>query len=547
MAGGIIQLVAYGPQDMYLTNNPQITFFKVVYRRHTNFSMQQFEIPVNNPLFGYSSYIEIHRLGDLISQIYLKITIPPYKPNTGKFAWVHRLGHAIVNNIKIEIGESKIDKHTGLWLDIWYELTKKWKNDENYMKNIGDVNVMTSLNSNQKPLYDLYIPLKFWFNMYIGLALPLISIQYHKIKLTITFENINNLVVYDSKYNVNDLENIKIRSSSFLINYIYLDDIERKKYATYDNDYLIEQLQYIDDINVISNLIREKINFVNPVKELIWCVINGHFISQKKFLCYSNNSWNDALYYAALNIMQNSIQLLQSAIFGVNDIGEQTLISPGISPPNPDVWYEIVANSNGYTPNGLIYVVNESPSLSLYINTKSVTFGNVNYIDKIKCTIHVSNNNTISINNLSSSLTIEDISIPTNYLNDTRINSDDITVNMFSNYGIYVNGEVNPILYASLENNSQERFKKRKGNFYNYLHPEMHHTSIPKDGINVYSFSVKPELHQPSGTCNFSTIENIFLNLQVMDNVINDKSKLCIFVKSYNILRISYGLAALSY
>jgi hypothetical protein len=181
MTGGLLQIVAYGPQDMYLTHNPQITFFKTVYRRHTNFSIQQFKLGLESALFGYHSHYEIHRLGDLVGDVYLVINLPSFTPSGGKFAWTKRLGHAIIKNIQIEIGGAIIDKQTGVWLDIWYELARNPYNEKGYLSNIGDVPIMTTLDENTKPEYMLYIPLKFWFNTIIGLSLPLISIQYHRI------------------------------------------------------------------------------------------------------------------------------------------------------------------------------------------------------------------------------------------------------------------------------------------------------------------------------------------------------------------------------
>src|SRR5271170_693480 len=121
MAGGYLQLVAYGPQDMYLTNNPQITFFKVVYRRHTDFSIETFEYTIlDGPNFGARSKITLPRNGDLISTMYLRIVVSEVVPGVGeKFAWVKRLGFALLRYVDIEIGGFTIDRQYGVWLDIW--------------------------------------------------------------------------------------------------------------------------------------------------------------------------------------------------------------------------------------------------------------------------------------------------------------------------------------------------------------------------------------------------------------------------------------------
>jgi hypothetical protein len=127
MTGGILQLCVYGAQDIYLTANPQITFFKIVYRKHTNFSIETFERTFNDkPDFGKIGRVKIYRLGDLMTKMYLKVTIGQVVPNDGaKFAWIRRLGHAILDSIAIEIGGVCIDEQCGTWLDIWYELARK--------------------------------------------------------------------------------------------------------------------------------------------------------------------------------------------------------------------------------------------------------------------------------------------------------------------------------------------------------------------------------------------------------------------------------------
>jgi hypothetical protein len=548
MTGGLLQIVAYGPQDMYLTHNPQITFFKTVYRRHTNFSIQQFKLGLESALFGYHSHYEIHRLGDLVGDVYLVINLPSFTPSGGKFAWTKRLGHAIIKNIQIEIGGAIIDKQTGVWLDIWYELARNPYNEKGYLSNIGDVPIMTTLDENTKPEYMLYIPLKFWFNTIIGLSLPLISIQYHRILFTILFENIENLVITDTSFDRDSLSRIKISDASFLIDFIFLDETERKLFATLSHEYLMEQLQYTDDINIYDTNIREKINFNYPVKELIWCFRNGYFMSNKKFLCYNNlPDWSSAFQYATINIIQNSILLLTAPTYGVDSYGNTILLSPGITPQVPGSWYEISPNSSGETPNGKINIINNSADNSLFFNTSSIISNNTNLTDKLYCTITVTVDNTIILSDISQELNIMDVSIPTDIMTDTRIGNNDIIINIPSNYGLYLDGSSNPVINGLLEFNNEERFKKRSGNFFNYLQPEMHHTNTPKDGINLYSFAIKPEMHQPSGTANLSKIENVFLQLEIDPGIINIDTILYIFAKSYNILRISNGLAALAY
>jgi hypothetical protein len=187
MGGGLMQLVAYGAQDVYLTGNPQITFWKVVYRRHTNFSIETIEHTLSgNPDFGRKSTATIIRNGDLASRINLFITLDSvtWTGLTGnqapRFAWVRRLGHALIRSIEVEIGGSRIDKQYGVWMDLWYELTHDINQERGYRAMIGDVDELTRLDEpdaqgNIKDHYSMYIPLQFWFCRNSGLALPLIA------------------------------------------------------------------------------------------------------------------------------------------------------------------------------------------------------------------------------------------------------------------------------------------------------------------------------------------------------------------------------------
>lgn len=192
MGGGLMQLVAYGAQDVYLTGNPQITFFKVVYRRHTNFSMECVEHTLNgNPDFGRNPNVTIMRNGDLATRIYLKVRLNSVRldlQDSGSderlsVAWVRRLGHSLLKQVDVEIGGSRIDRQYGTWLDIWHELTHTNDQERGYRQMIGDVPELTRLrpvsttSTEVIPEYTLYIPMQFWFNRNTGLALPLIALN----------------------------------------------------------------------------------------------------------------------------------------------------------------------------------------------------------------------------------------------------------------------------------------------------------------------------------------------------------------------------------
>ena len=176
MSGGLMQLVAYGAQDVYLSGNPQITFFKVVYRRHTNFAVEPIQQTWNGAAdFGRTVTCNINRNGDLITNMHLAVRLNSVPANSVAWGFVNRLGHAMVQSCKVEIGGSKIDEQYGDWLNVWYELTHKVGQQRGYANMIGDVAHLRQMATTEKRAYQMYVPLQFWFNRNNGLALPLIA------------------------------------------------------------------------------------------------------------------------------------------------------------------------------------------------------------------------------------------------------------------------------------------------------------------------------------------------------------------------------------
>ena len=253
MGGGLMQLVAYGAQDIYLTGNPQITFFKVVYRRHTNFSMEAIEQTLSGTVAASSSVTStISRNGDLISRMYIQHT-------PGANAEFNNYGHLMLDYIELEIGGQRIDKHYGHWMEVWAELT-----EVNPTGSTADVDAglvgshtlfqrmacaggVTDAAANPGMIF---VPLQFWFCRNPGLALPLIALQYHEVKVKIAFTN-------------------ALRTSgatSLWVDYIYLDTDERRRFAQQSHEYLIEQVQYQNSSSSKSH----ELNFNHPVKELVW-------------------------------------------------------------------------------------------------------------------------------------------------------------------------------------------------------------------------------------------------------------------------------------
>jgi hypothetical protein len=269
MGGGLMQLVAYGAQDIYLTGNPQITFFKVVYRRHTNFSMEAIEQTFNGSVgFGSKVSATISRNGDLVHRMYLEASLALNASGDDVYA---NVGSALINNIELEIGGQRIDKHYGHWMEVWAELT-----EENNTNHSGTVNNDTAGTRDLGTRYQnmshmggvsgqaqsaianvekFWVPLQFWFCRNPGLALPLIALQYHEVKVVITFGASADVASAAATI-----------TASLWADYIYLDTDERRRFAQVSHEYLIEQLQFTNSGTATSH----DLIFNHPCKEIIF-------------------------------------------------------------------------------------------------------------------------------------------------------------------------------------------------------------------------------------------------------------------------------------
>ena len=257
-----MQLVAYGAQDVYLTGNPQITFFKVVYRRHTNFSMECIEQTFNGTVgFGNKVSATISRNGDLVSNMHLQIALPALTTTDN---WCAEVGNALINTVELEIGGQRIDKQYGEWMHIWKELSCPLAKVQVLDKMLGNVVKLNRAEGNVGA-YTCYVPLLFYFCRNPGLALPLIALQYHEVKCNIEFDTIANSVV-------NVTSGLSFTSAKLWVDYVYLDTDERRRFAQVSHEYLIEQLQFSGDESVSGQTTNVRLNFNHPVKELVWVV-----------------------------------------------------------------------------------------------------------------------------------------------------------------------------------------------------------------------------------------------------------------------------------
>jgi hypothetical protein len=286
MGGGLLQLVAYGAQDVYLTGNPQITFFKVVYRRHTNFAIEAIQQTFNgNPGYGNTVNCQISRNGDLINRMYLQVDVP--SATAGDDTYVNYLGLRLLKSVVIEIGGQQIDKHYSDWMYIWNELSLPTGKRYAYDKMVGADSADTTGSISTATTTTLYVPLEFWFCRNVGLALPLIALQYHEVKVKIEFEQKSNCIVdKDGNTGATAANFPELKDISLWVDYIFLDTDERRRFAQLSHEYLIEQLQFTGTETLGTGSTRVKLNFNHPCKELVW-------VAKAKGTTTRNARWYD--------------------------------------------------------------------------------------------------------------------------------------------------------------------------------------------------------------------------------------------------------------
>tara|TARA_B100000795_G_scaffold262408_1_gene240304 strand:+ start:418 stop:1794 length:1377 start_codon:yes stop_codon:yes gene_type:complete len=456
MGGGLLQLVAYGAQDVYLTGNPQITFFKVVYRRHTNFAIEAIQqTPSGKNTLGSRVTYQITRNGDLIHRVYFsgKITNSLALGTAGtaenNVALVPNFGQKLLKSVELEIGGQRIDKHYSEWLYIWNELSLPIGKRYGYNTMVGanDSNLSTKLGATKS--YQLYVPLEFWFCRNVGLALPLIALQYHEVKINIEYESMEKLFdknvanICEDEFNRTDggctngnksslntgdpyktgnpsanatlfsaNPELTLDEATLWVDYIFLDTDERRRFAQLSHEYLIEQLQFTGADNIkgsdnADSMKNVRLTFNHPCKELLWTVKKS----------------DDSVFW------------------------------------------------NNYSTSEL----------------SIASIGTSNYYKT----------------------------------------------------------SINPVNQAKLMLNGNDRFATRKGDYFSIVQPYQHHENTPNkthQGINVYSFALKPEEHQPSGTLNMSRIDTAILSVSsLVDGNLN------VYAVNYNVLRILSGMGGLAY
>ncbi len=510
MPGGLMQLVAYGAENLYLTGNPQITFFKTVYRRHTNFAMEYMEqYFIRLPSFSSDketiATVKIDRNADLIHDCYLVYDLPAiYSDDQFKFKWVNNVGLRIINYVEIFVEGQLLDKQYGQWMYIWNELSLSLSKRGAYNKLVGNIPTLTdpqfyhgfyenTQSVPASPQTRVMIPLEFWFCKNPGLAIPLIALQYTELTITVHFNALQDLFVIEHQnciYSPKNAEELAqhIRDTDYsgeteatqtavseflsiinnsagliwyfingslspgmwsentwlLVNYIYLDDDERRKFALSSHEYLMTQTQRRETgaLRGSSNMIEYK--FQHPIKDMIWVFQRDD--------AEGKNDWNN---------------------FTNQSFGEK-------------------------------------------FNTEDLEFcdGEIFTVAQLK------NFSEVGVTS----------------------NADNL---IFNNY-------VDIMYNCKFIFNGKDRFSAQPYGFFNALVPYKYDTNTPADGIYSYSFGLYPEKTQPSGNCNYSRINRFQMdvNLRAAKDPETERNiyyDMYVYGYNYNVFRIIAGIGGVAF
>ena len=512
MAGGLIQLVAVGIQDLFLIRDPQITFFKIVYRRHTNFSTEVVQQKFNSkPNFGQKVTCEISRNADLLGKMYLVVVlpqIPMFKDEHGninhimKFAWVRRIGFALIKTIEIEIANELIDRQYGDWMNIWYELTvPRNKNQDNML---GDVRELTDF-TNGKKSYMLMIPLQFWFNRFPGLALPIVSLQHSSVKLNLELNNFENCSI-----------------------------ITPTNYISIDNDFVnFEPDEYIvqGDLNSDCYALGKFSHFDIITKKLYyWKLSYNSFTSQSEIIGVTSE-------FEATPKCDSIERIYKNRIYKNRIYNDSTCVSLGNQPNH----FTVACNNHNVNLRKVFllseYIYLDDEERHRFHKAKheylieQLQYNGEKVIDGTGQSFELGFSHPCKelfwVTQLSLAL-------------DSKIND------LFNYTNSLTNKGRNMILRETLLFNGLERVGLRDSEYFDHIQPYQVHENSPAKGINIYSFALHPENHQPSGTANMTKIDNILLKLLLTPDInVKNSARLRVYALNYNVLRIAYGISGL--
>ena len=541
MGGGLLQLVAYGAQDAYITGNPHITFWKVLYKRHTNFAMEAFRVNfTGSPQYGQRVVAVINRNADLMYKTYLEVTLPDTTAATGGLTtdvlWTgdaqRRLGYALLKKLEVEIGGQIIDTHYGEWLYLWENLTSSYDNSCKLDAMVGGSlgGTSTTLTSCGGRPGVLYIPLQFWFCRNPGLALPLIALQYHEVRMNITLSSATDLVSKGAYSSVSAAAAAlpQLKDMALYIDYIYLDVDERRRFAQQSHEYLIDQLQYGLQQTLTTASARIDLTLNHPVKELVWV-----FQDAQKTDCGS--AATIAAGYTQPFVYDDIVNRCRLQINGQDRFDERYgdyfwKVQPYQHHTGGAFW----PTKNAQSRNNALSVTGTPTSATATFTLGGTASATQTYASLVGLLIPGMTvieapgvNAGISGTNVIRSITPSSATggqvIFWDSFTSTASSYTATTTRLADDNAITSTGQLTTAFQT-----------------YEAANP-----------INVYSFALQPEEHQPSGTCNFSRIDTTTLVFDSFKTgTYPTKSRpfnFRMYAVNYNIFRVMSGMGGLAY
>ena len=550
MAGGLMQLVAYGAQDVYLTGNPTVTFFQAVYKKHTNFAMENIEQTVNGSANNTGRIsVTIARNGDLVGEMYLEME---QQASVDKFTTDDSAADTIwmaercINSVELSIGGQRIDKHYQRWWRLWSELNLDDAKKAEYGKMTSSL-LKPSANAKGRVM----LPLIFFFNRNPGLYLPLIALQYHEVRLDFDLSS-----VYETYAN---------GAPKVWANYVYLDTEERRRFAQKGHEYLIEQVQHTGDDSVTTtagstNQLRMSYN--HPVKELVWCYSNTS-TSVKN----TNALWNFTGPGVGSNVsisvdpteVGNLSQFTSAdaASLAFADTSGVTVSLYHLQFMNVDQTAFAVGTAVVYTDNGFATIPQLTTGTTYFVASVTATLVAL-ALTPGGAAIAITPGggaagNRLTVSALSTTQSSSQIQ-PHHVSAPHVVVNSNVTDYAFKPWAEEADVATQLVSTPPLDNfklilNGQDRFKAQPGKYFNQVQPYNYHSGTPYPGIYSYSFALKPEEHQPTGTCNFSRIDNAQVQATMKKQLIfgGTGAIQSMFAVNYNVLRIQSGMGGLAF
>ena len=478
MGGAVMELVAKGSQDIFLTGNPSVSYFRNVYKRHTNFSCESILQTIHGEAkFGNKIECVISRTGDLLTGIVVEIDLPKIEGKRNKLvSWINSIGHYILQRMELQIGGNAIDVQYGEWLEIWNELTLSESYRTGYENMVGKNITITDEKT-------LLIPLQFWFCKNYGLALPLVALQYHEVKLIITLADFDKCWKKDYEYYYVNRVNQLVTINDTITEDVSTTFLEStNEHSDGEDDYFGMKLLWEDDLEV---------NVIN----------NRNFFNEKSLVLQNTQTFPNKTGY---------VYLLKNEPLKKYEIKDLRIYC--------DYIFLDTGERKHFAQNKHIYLIEQ------------IQFNGINEYSKgqesIKIPLEFNHpcKEIMWINNLTFN---QNLNQPFNFSDKIR------------------EGGSNPIVDLILYINGEERFTERKGDYFRLMVPFQKHSRIPSNFIYNYSFAIKPEENQPSGSCNFSRLNTAELVINFKKNIDSLFTK--IYSVNYNILNIINGMGGLAY